>query len=502
MDSTFFSKNDDDVTRLMCKILLWMTLIFPVFFLLSIVKVFSITVPALLRLLPFGLICTISPTILYKCKVKTTFLKNYSIIAVGVFIAIMATNSHVGIYMTYCLALAFSCLYFDRRFTIRTAIIGYVLLVVAVFFRSRNVEIYDGSTPMKWFIAYTMGYTMEYVAMSLVFINLAKRARKLLETLHNTEQVKDILTHCGDASTNLSELMINLKSSINDTVDNNSRIKNITIQTKSGCEHNLDQANQTSESIEKLDSNILEIAGQTQALTEITNSSYEKTRNYIDVMNKAVEAMEQIRQGSDSIQEQIAAVESCRNEISDFANTISSIAAKTNILALNASIEAARAGENGKSFAVVASQVGQLAEATKNATINIKQRIEAMNESVSNAHESVNQNAVTVESGLTEITSARDEAGALLDYQVRSNEKVAEVEGNLKANEACQNEVSVMSADMSEVTLESLNQVGEIQEALEAQAELTATMLEAFAQVQAISDQLLTISQQSVGSEE
>lgn len=475
-----------------------MTLVFPAFFLLSILHVFSVTVPDLLKILPLGLICTISPTILLKCKVNTSFLKNYSIIAVAVFIAIMASNSHIGIYMTYCLAIAFSCLYFDKKLTTRTAFIGYVLLVVAVFFRSGNVTLHGDDTRMKWFIAYTLGYTMEYIAMSLVFISLAKRARKLLENLYNTEQIKEILEHCGTASANLSELMLKLKASINDTIENNDKIKDVAVQTKNGCEHNLEQATQTTNSIKDLDAGIHDITAQTKALTEITNSSYEKTKNYIEIMNKAVESMEQIQKSSDSVSEQILAVENCRHEISDFANIISSIAAKTNILALNASIEAARAGEGGKGFAVVATQVGQLAHATSEATINIKERIVQMNSSVNDARQSIFQNADTVALGLKEISSARNEAGTLLDLQTASNQKVVEVESNLKVNEGYQNEVSVMAKDMSDVTLQSLNQVNTIQSALEAQAELTSRMQEAFEEVQAISDLLLSISQQNV----
>ena len=55
-----------------------------------------------------------------------------------------------------------------------------------------------------------------------------------------------------------------------------------------------------------------------------------------------------------------------------------SIAGKTNLLALNATIEAARAGESGKGFAVVANEVKALARQTRDATREIRSRLDEM----------------------------------------------------------------------------------------------------------------------------
>jgi len=78
-------------------------------------------------------------------------------------------------------------------------------------------------------------------------------------------------------------------------------------------------------------------------------------------------------------------------EIATVVKLINGIAEQTNLLALNATIEAARAGEAGKGFAVVASEVKELAQETARATEDISKRVEAIQADTAGAVEAIGQ---------------------------------------------------------------------------------------------------------------
>lgn len=490
----FFKKNEAEVNRLMCKILLGMTLVFPVFFLLSALHVFSITFSELFQVLPFGLICTLSPYILYKFKVPSAFLKNYSIIAVALLITLMASNAHIGIYITYVLALALSCLYFDRKFTVITAVIGWFCLAAAVWFRSGNVNLPADDTRMSWFISYFLGYTMEYAAMSAVFIALSGRSHKTLQNLHSTEKVKEILHSCGEAAVELSDLLSELKSVINNTAENNALINSEAGKTMEGCRNTLNQVNITGSEIENMEDIMRQTLSETESMTEITELSREKTENYIHTIENAVQSMRQIEDSGESLKDKISRMEESAAEIMGFADTIQNIARQTNILALNATIEAAREGEHGKGFAVVAAEIKELASGSAVAAKSVVEQINQMNENVARSREAVSQNDSNVSDGLLEISAAQNEAKALLELQQKSGEKVKAVEHNMKDTSAHQGTVSIAATRMNEVTAESMGQVESIQQALEQQKVLVANMEEAFQRVHIISERLRKIS--------
>jgi len=77
---------------------------------------------------------------------------------------------------------------------------------------------------------------------------------------------------------------------------------------------------------------------------------------------------------SDKIAQSLSSVEAAMAKQNQMAEEVNDIAMKINMIALNASIEAARAGQHGKAFAVVASEIQRLADASK-ATVSETQEV-------------------------------------------------------------------------------------------------------------------------------
>ncbi len=84
-------------------------------------------------------------------------------------------------------------------------------------------------------------------------------------------------------------------------------------------------------------------------------------------------------------------------EIGVTLELISDISSSTNLLALNASIEAARAGEAGRGFAVVATEVGNLANDTKESLEEVKGVIAKVQQNVSDMTMFVQENSEKLE---------------------------------------------------------------------------------------------------------
>lgn len=160
-----------------------------------------------------------------------------------------------------------------------------------------------------------------------------------------------------------------------------------------------------SDAIAKLVKNFTAMAEQVQAQQALSlfisgsggkeQSSKEKFEQFVldtqKALNEFVESTVQNSANSMELVEKMDEMSTQVTGILKLLNEVEGIAKQTNLLALNAAIEAARAGESGRGFAVVADEVRNLSEKTNKFSSQIRELVDAVNQSLSVAESSISK---------------------------------------------------------------------------------------------------------------
>lgn len=206
----------------------------------------------------------------------------------------------------------------------------------------------------------------------------------------------------------------------------------------------------------------------------VSNASQEMTHSIAEIHRKISETSVAVSDATNSTQsadKRISSLASSANEISDVVNIIQGIAEQTNLLALNATIEAARAGEAGRGFAVVASEVKQLATQTSKATEQISQQINDIQGATSEAVdaiqlidqtiEKVNSYTMAISSSVEQQRSATEEIARNIDLASQGALSVVDTASSVASSAAKTNQSAEQVTHASSIASEKTQELKE-----------------------------------------
>ena len=176
--------------------------------------------------------------------------------------------------------------------------------------------------------------------------------------------------------------------------------------TSDAAQASASASGESARAMEETAQGVQRIAESSQVLYNSSVDASQTATKGVDTIEQAKMQMTTINDSTATVNDLVQKLTQQTIEIENMTKVITDITDQTNLLALNAAIEAARAGEHGKGFAVVADEVRNLAESSKQSANSIVELTMEIQRDTANVEQAVTSALGSVKDGVKIISNA------------------------------------------------------------------------------------------------
>lgn len=262
---------------------------------------------------------------------------------------------------------------------------------------------------------------------------------------------------------NLNAIMLDLKEGTFALNSATSEILATTSQVASGASQTSSAVTQTSASVEEIRQTAKISSVRATQMAESTDKTMEIARSGTEGLNENMRGLNQIKEKMDLIASNIIQLSEQSQQIGEIIITVEDIANQSNMLAVNASIEAAKAGEQGKGFSVVAGELKNLAEQSKQGTKQVQKILYDIQKVTGTLVMVAEQGANAVTGGVQQAENAKTSMDQLNASVLNAANAGKQIAASYEQELAGMNQIAGAMGSIKEATSQNLSSIKQVE---------------------------------------
>ena len=290
--------------------------------------------------------------------------------------------------------------------------------------------------------------------------------------------------HLNDTIASLQTMILRIRDAAGNLNSAAAEILAAATQQAAGASEQSAAIAQTTATVDEVKTTTEQGTARAQEVANTARRTVEVSQTGQRAVQDTIASMGQIKERVEGIAENIRALSEQSQQIGAIMVTVNAIAAQSKMLALNASIEAARAGEHGKGFAVVAAEVRNLAEQSRQATVQVKALLSEIQEATHTAAMATEEGTEQVDGGVKLVERAREAIAQLAEAINESAQAATQMVAGGRQQTTGIEQIAVAMQNIHQATVQSLASTRQAEKAAQDLNELARTLTETVTQYQ------------------